>query len=98
MIFEKIHIQKYSKIHKGTKNVRNPYILRTLPNLHFFEVFKIFWDIMWFGYCLNRFITLKGCPNDAQKNQTPKILKNYKGYEEFEESSHSSYPPHSPFL
>ena len=42
MISEKIQIQKYKKINKGTKNVRNPHILRTLPILHFFSLFKIF--------------------------------------------------------
>ena len=34
MISEKIKIQKYEKINKGTKNVKNPNILRTLPILH----------------------------------------------------------------
>ena len=42
MISEKIQIQKYWKIHKGTKNVRNPHIVRTLPILHFFGVLKFF--------------------------------------------------------
>ena len=28
------------------------------------------------GYCLDWFITLKGCSNDARKNHTSKILKN----------------------
>ena len=41
MISGKIEMQKYYKIHMGTKNVRNPYILRTLPILHFFEILKI---------------------------------------------------------
>ena len=27
-------------MHKGTKNVRNPHILRTLPILHYFGLFK----------------------------------------------------------
>ena len=45
-------------INKGTKNVRNPHILRILPILNLFEVFKIFWDFIWVGRCLNRFITL----------------------------------------
>ena len=61
---------------KGMKNVRIPHILRTLPILHFFDFLKTFWDIVWFGYCLNDFITLKGCSNDPWKNQTPKIVKN----------------------
>ena len=42
MIFEKIEIQKYKKIQQGTKNVRNPHILRTLPILNFIGVSKIF--------------------------------------------------------
>ena len=86
MIPEKIKLQKYLKIRKGTKNVRNLNILRTLPILNFFDALKKFWDIVWLGYCLNDFMTRKGCSNDAQKNQTPKILKNSKGYEECEES------------
>ena len=76
MMPEKIILQKYKKIRKGTKNVRNPHILRTLSFLHFFELFKIFWEFVWLGYCLNRFITLRRCSNDAGKNQNPKILKN----------------------
>ena len=35
----KIKLHKYLKIRKGTKNVRNPRILHTLPILHFFEIF-----------------------------------------------------------
>ena len=41
-----------------------------------FDVLKKFWDIIWLGYSLNEFITLKECSNDPWKNQTPKILKN----------------------
>ena len=70
MMPEKIKLQKYLKIRKGTKNVRNPHILRTLPILHIFDVLKIFWDFIWLGYCLNELITLKGCSNDVHKNQT----------------------------
>ena len=33
-------------------------------------------DFIWLWYCLNRLITVSGCSNDAQKNQTPNILKN----------------------
>ena len=40
MMLEKIKLQKYLKIRKGMKNVRNPHILRTLPILHFFDVLK----------------------------------------------------------
>ena len=40
MMSEKNKHQKYIKIRKGTKNVRNPHILRTLPILHFFDVLK----------------------------------------------------------
>ena len=36
MISGKIEMQKYSKIHKGTKNVKNPHILRTLGNFLLF--------------------------------------------------------------
>ena len=70
MIPENIILQKYLKIRKGTKNVNNPHILRTLLILHFFDALIIFWDFIWFGYCLNEFITLKGCSNDARKNHT----------------------------
>ena len=76
MIPRKIKLQKYFKIRNGTKNVRNAHILRTLSILNFFDVLKKIWDIVWFGYCLNEFITVKGCLNDSWKNQTPKILKN----------------------
>ena len=76
MMLRKIKLQKYVKIRKGTKNVRNPHILRTLPILNFFDVLKFCGDIVWLGYCLNEFMTLKGCSNDAQKNKAPKILKN----------------------
>ena len=86
------------KINRDTKNVRNPHILRILPILHFFGVFKIFWDFIWIGYCLNRFITLKRWWNDFRKIRNPKIQKNLQGYEECEESSHSLYPPNSPLL
>ena len=52
MITEKIQIQKYSKIHKGTKNVRNPHILRTFPILQILDFLKFFGtsyglDIVW---------------------------------------------------
>ena len=72
----KIKLKKYLKIKKDTKNVKNPYILRTLPILHLFHVLKFFWDFIWLGYFLNELITLKVCSNDARKNQTQKILKN----------------------
>ena len=74
MIPEKNQIPKILTIRKGMKNVRNPHILRTLPIMHFIDVLKKNWDIVWLGYCLNEFITLKECSNDARKNQTPKIL------------------------
>ena len=82
MIFGKIEIEKDKKIHKGTKNVRNPHILRTLRNLHFFGLFKIFWGIIWLGCCLNRSVTLRRWSNDIWKNRNRKILKNSQGYEE----------------
>ena len=75
MMPEKIKLQKYLKIKKGTKNVRNPHILRSLPILHLFELFKIFWDFIWLGYCLNRSVILRRWLNDIQKNPNPKILK-----------------------
>ena len=53
MIPGKIKLQKYLKIRKHTKNVRNLI-------LHFFDVLKKFWDIVRLGYYLNEFITLKG--------------------------------------
>ena len=70
MMPEKIILKKYLKIRNCMKNVRNSHILRTLPILHFFEILKYFGDFIWFGYCLNESITLKGCSNDALKNQT----------------------------
>ena len=73
---EKIILQKYLKIRKGTKNVRIPYIFRTLSILHFFVTLKFFWDFIWFWFCLNVFIILKRCSNDAQKNKTLKIFNN----------------------
>ena len=76
MIPRKIKLQKYLKIRNGTKNVRNANILRTLLILNFFDVLKKIWDIVWFGYCLNEFITVKRCLNDFQKNQNPKTIKN----------------------
>ena len=90
--------RKILKNSKGTKNVRNPHILRTLPILHFLGHFKIFWGIIWLGCCLNRFVTLRRWSNDIRKNQNAKILKNSQVYEECEESSHSSFPPNSPLL
>ena len=78
--------------------MRNPLILCTLPNLHFFGLFKNFWGIIWLGCCLSRFVTLRRWSNDNRKNRNRKILKNSQGYEECEESSHSSYPPNCPLL
>ena len=40
MISGKMEMQKYEKMHKGTENVRMPHIVRTLPILHFFALFK----------------------------------------------------------
>ena len=77
MISGKIQIQKYSKIHKGTKNVRNPHILRTLPILHFFGVLKNFKDIKWFGCYLKRFVTLRRWSNDIRKNRNSKNTKKF---------------------
>ena len=57
--------------------MRNAHIFRTLQNLHFFGVFKIFWDIIWLGCCLNRFVTLGRWSNDIRKNSNPKILKKF---------------------
>ena len=62
-----------------TKNVRNPHTLRTLTFPHFFELLKNSWDFIWLRDCLNKFITLRRCSNDFQKNQNPKILKIKKG-------------------
>ena len=70
MISEKIKLKKYLRIKKGTKNVRNAHILRTLSILHLFDVLNFFEDIVWLGYCLNEFITVKVCSNDTCKNQT----------------------------
>ena len=76
MISKKSQIQKYKKINKAMKSVRNPHILRTLPIFHLFEAFKIFWHLIWLGYCLNIFITLRRWLNNFRKNPNPKILKN----------------------
>ena len=46
MMLEKIILQKYLKIGKGMKNVRNPHILRTILILHFFDTLKKFWDFI----------------------------------------------------
>ena len=59
-MFEKIKLKKYLKIRKGTKNVRNPHILRTLSILHFFDALNFFGESICLWYCLNEFITLKG--------------------------------------
>ena len=64
---KKIKIQKYLKISKGTKNTKNPHILRTLPFLHF-EVLIFFGDLIWLGYYLNNLIIIRECLVDAQKN------------------------------
>ena len=64
----KIKLQKYLKIKKGTKNVRNSYILRIPSILHFFDVLKMFRDFIWLRYCINKFITLSSCSNDIRKN------------------------------
>ena len=69
-----------------------PHIVRTLPILHFFGLFQIFWGIIWLLCCLNKFVTLRRWSNDIRKNQNPKILKNSQGYKECEDSSHCSYP------
>ena len=76
MISGKIQIQKYKKINKGMKYVKNPHILRTLQILPLFELFKNFWDFIWLGCCLNRFIIIRRWSNDIRKNLNPKILKN----------------------
>ena len=53
MMPEKIKLKNYLKIRKGTKNVRNPHILRTFPILNLFDVLKIYWDFIWLRYCIN---------------------------------------------
>ena len=45
MISGKIGIQKYLKIPKGTKNVKNPHILRTLQILHLFWLIHSFYEL-----------------------------------------------------
>ena len=79
MMPEKIILQKYLKIRKGTKNVRNPHILHTLPILHFFEILIQFWDFIWLGHCLNESITLKGVQMMPGKIILQKYLKFRKG-------------------
>ena len=75
MMLGKIILQKYLKIRKGMKNVRNPHILRTLPILHFFDALKFFWDFIWFGYCLNESITLRGIQMMSEKIKLKKYFK-----------------------
>ena len=43
----KIKLQKYLKVRKGTKNVRNPHILHVLSILHFYDVLKMSKDFIW---------------------------------------------------
>ena len=43
----KIKLQKYFKIRKGTKNVRNLHILRTHSIFHFYDVLKMFRYFIW---------------------------------------------------
>ena len=76
MIFEKSKSKNTKKNRKGARNIRIPYVLRTLQFLNFFELFKTFGDFIWLGYCLNRFITLRKWSNDRRKNQNARILKN----------------------
>ena len=59
--------------------MRNPHILRTLPILHFFELFKKIWNFIWFVYCLNRFITLRGVQMILEKIKIQKYFKITKG-------------------
>ena len=66
--------KKFTRV--GTKNVRNSHMLRTLQILPLFEVFKLFWNLIWLGYCINMFIILRRWSNDLQKNPNLKILKN----------------------
>ena len=75
-LWKKNQIQKCQKIRKGTKNVRISHILHTHPFLHLFELYNNFEDLIWLGYCLNRFIKLRRRLNDLQKNPNKKILKN----------------------
>ena len=75
MISGKIQIQKYKKTNKGMKYVKNPHILPTLPILPFFALFKIFWQFIWLGCCLNRFVTLRSWSNDIRENLNQKIRK-----------------------
>ena len=57
------------------KNARNPHILRTLPFLHFFKLFKNFGDFIWLGWCSNRFITLRRWSNDLRKKSKSQNTK-----------------------
>ena len=75
IIPEKVKLPKYLKIRNSTKNVWNPHVLHTLSILHFFDILKNIWDIVWLEYYLDEFIIFKGCSNDTWKNQNPKILK-----------------------
>ena len=86
--------KKILKNSQGYEECEESHIVRTLPILHLFGVFKIFWDIIWLGCFLNRSVTLRRWSNDIRKNRNRKILKNSQGYEEYEESSH----PKSPLL
>ena len=56
MMLEKIKLQKYFKIRKGTSY---------LPHSPLLRCFKKNWDLIWLEYCLNDSITLKRCSNHA---------------------------------
>ena len=105
MLFKSVHytweVVKWFPEKSKSKNTKKFTRVRRmwgLPIPHFFGLFKIFWDIIWLGCCLNYFVTLGRWSNDIRKNTNPKILKISEDYKECEEFSHSSYPPNSPLL
>ena len=67
--------KSYLKIRNGTKNVRNLHIFHTLLILYFFEILKYFGDFIWFGYCLNESITLRGIQMMSEKIKLKKYFK-----------------------
>ena len=74
------------------KNVRIPYILRTLPKFHVFNILKLFGAIFLFVIVHGHYMIIKFLQESVEKITYKKILKKSQGYEEHEDSSCSFYP------